>query len=120
MYIAALPVSFGQHFDDGPLEPRMIVADGEDGEPDFDLIEPGRVSRCIMELNVAMGGEELRHGLSFVRREVVGDDVDLLARGLRGDDICEKGNEFRTGLSCPRPVRGKPPERNERLSRSSG
>ena len=30
MHIAALPVSFGQHFDDGPLEPGMIVADGED------------------------------------------------------------------------------------------
>src|SRR4029077_18348591 len=30
MHIAALPVGFGQHFDDGPLEPRMIVADGED------------------------------------------------------------------------------------------
>src|SRR6476660_2914596 len=30
MHIAALPVGFGQHFDDGPLEPGMIVADGED------------------------------------------------------------------------------------------
>src|SRR6476619_5708274 len=27
MHIAALPVSFEQHFDDGPLEPGMIVAD---------------------------------------------------------------------------------------------
>src|SRR5262245_54775440 len=69
------------------------------GEPDFDLIEPGRVSRCVMELKVGMGGEELRHGLSFVRREVVGDDVDLLSRGLRGEDICEKGNELRTGVA---------------------
>ena len=69
------------------------------GEPDFDLIEPGRVSRGVMELNVGVGGEELRYGLGFVRREVVGDDVDLLARGLRGDDICEKGNELRTGVA---------------------
>ena len=69
------------------------------GEPDFDLIEPGRVGRCVMELNVGMGGEELRHGLSFVRRKVVGDDVDLLALGLCGDDICEKGNELRTSVA---------------------
>src|SRR5262245_34973876 len=45
------------------------------GEPDFDLIKPGRVSRCVMELKVGMG-EELRRGLSFVRRKVVGDEVD--------------------------------------------
>jgi hypothetical protein len=69
------------------------------GEPDFDLIEPGRVSRRVMELNVGMGGEELSHGLGLVRRKVVSDDVDLLASGLRGDHICEKGNELRTGVA---------------------
>jgi hypothetical protein len=41
------------------------------GEPDFDLIKPGRISRCVVELNVGVGGEELHHGLSFVRRKVV-------------------------------------------------
>ena len=30
MYVAALPISFGKHFGDGTLKPRMIVADGED------------------------------------------------------------------------------------------
>jgi len=60
------------------------------GEPDFDLIEPGRVSRGVVELKVGMGGEELRHGLGLVRRKVVGDEVDLLALGLRGDHIGEK------------------------------
>ena len=52
-----------------------------------------------MELNVGMGGEELRHGLSLVRRKVISDDVDLLALGLRGDDICEKGHELRAGVA---------------------
>ena len=52
-----------------------------------------------MELNVNMGGEELSHGLGLVRRKVVGDDVNLLALGLRDDDICEKGNELRTGVA---------------------
>ena len=68
-------------------------------EPDFDLIEPGRVRGGVMELDVGMGGEELSHGLSLVRRKVVSDDVDLLALGLRGDDICEKGHELRTGVA---------------------
>ena len=69
------------------------------GEPDFDLIEPGRVSRGVMELNIGMSGEELRHGLGLVRRKVVGDDVDLLALGLGGDHICEKGHELRAGVA---------------------
>ena len=43
------------------------------GEPDFDLIEPRRVSRGVMELSVGMGSEELSHGLGLVRRKVVGD-----------------------------------------------
>ena len=69
------------------------------GEPDFDLIEPGRVSRGVVELKVGMGGEELRHGLGLVRRKIVGDEVDLLALGLRGDHIGEKGNELRAGVA---------------------
>ena len=85
------------------------------GEPDFDLIEPGRISRGVMELNAGMGGEELGHGLSFVCRKVVGDDMDLLALGLRGDDIGEKGYELRTGMGAglfyPGPVRWKLPGR---------
>ena len=68
-------------------------------EPDFDLIEPGRVGWGVMELNVGMGGEELGHGLGLVRRKVISDDVDLLALGLRGDDICEKGDELRAGVA---------------------
>src|SRR5215207_1422733 len=69
------------------------------GEPDFDLIEPGRVSRGVVKLNVGMGGEELSHRLGLVRRKVVSDDVDVLVLGLRGDDICEKGHELRTGVA---------------------
>src|SRR5215470_10999674 len=48
------------------------------GEPDFDLIEPGRVGGCVMELNVGVDGEKLHHGLGLVRRQVVGNDVDWL------------------------------------------
>ena len=69
------------------------------GEPDFNLIEPGRVSRGVMELNVGMDGEELSHGLGLMRRKVVGDDVDLLVLGLGGDHIGEKGDKLRTGVA---------------------
>ena len=32
------------------------------GESDFDLIEPGRVSRCVMELRVGKGGAMISSG----------------------------------------------------------
>jgi len=69
------------------------------GEPDFDLIEPGRVGRGVMKLNIGMGGEELCDDLGLVRRKVVGDDVDWLALGLRGNYIGEKSHELRAGVA---------------------
>src|SRR4030095_1128942 len=72
------------------------------GEPDFDLIEPRRVSRGVMELNVRMKGEKLSHSLGLVRRKVVGDDVDLLSRGLRGDHVGQKGDELGAGVAQSR------------------
>ena len=67
------------------------------GEPDFDLIEPGRVSWGIMELNIRMKGEELRHSLGLVRRKVVGDDMDLLSAGCVATTSA-KGDELGTGV----------------------
>src|SRR5687767_5365249 len=68
-------------------------------EPDFDLIEPGGVSRGIMELNLGVSSEELSDGLGFVRRKVVDDHVNLFARRLRGDHICQKRYELGTGMA---------------------
>jgi hypothetical protein len=48
------------------------------GEPDFDLIEPGTISRGVMQRDLWMIGKEAIDDLGFVRLEVVGDE---LARG---------------------------------------
>ena len=69
------------------------------GEPDFELIEPGRVSRGVVELNVRMKGEELRHSSGLMRRKVIGNDVDLLSRGLGGDDVGQKSDELGAGVA---------------------
>ena len=42
------------------------------GEPEFDLIEPGRVSWGVMDLKVRMKREKLSHSPGLVRRKVVG------------------------------------------------
>ena len=51
------------------------------------------------EGNVGMGGEELRHGLGLVRREIVDDDMDFFVLGLGGDHIGEKSHELRPGVA---------------------
>ena len=42
--------------------------------------------------------EELTDRLSFVRREIVQDDVNLLPRGTQGDDLLQKGDELTAGM----------------------
>jgi hypothetical protein len=68
-------------------------------EPDFDLIEPGRVSWGVVKLNLRMKGEELSHSPGLVRRKVVRDDVDFLFRGLRGDHVGQEGDELGAGVA---------------------
>src|SRR5260370_5902809 len=42
--------------------------------------------------------KELRHPLGLVSRQVVGDDVDLFAARLTGDEVGEKGNKLGAGM----------------------
>ena len=46
-----------------------------------------------------MKGEELRHSSGLVRRKVIGNDVDLLSRGLGGDDVGQKSDELGAGAA---------------------
>ena len=68
------------------------------GEPEFHLIQPGRVGRREMELDVRMRVQELAHLRGFVRREVVADDMDFFALGLARADIGEKSDELGAGV----------------------
>jgi len=49
------------------------------GEPIFYLVEPGGVSRRVVELDGGVSGEELLNPLGLVRREIVGNEMNLLA-----------------------------------------
>src|ERR1039458_9283768 len=57
------------------------------GEPDLDLIEPGRVRGREVKPDSRMLLEELADRLSFVRGEIVEDDVNLLPRRAQGYDL---------------------------------
>ena len=43
--------------------------------------------------------EELSDGLSFVRGEIVEDDVNLLPRRAQGYDLLQEGNELTAGMA---------------------
>ena len=49
----------------------------EFGEPEFDLVEPGRIGGREVERDIGMPLEKLRYALGLVSGEVVKDDVDL-------------------------------------------
>ena len=68
------------------------------GEPDFNLVEPGRISRGEVKADSRMFLEELSDGLSFVGGEIVEDDVNLLPRRAQGYDLLQKGNELTAGM----------------------
>ena len=69
------------------------------GKPNFNLVEPTRIGRRVMELNYRIGLEELRNTLGFVRAQVVGHDMNFSASRLAGHDRAQKVNKFRTGMS---------------------
>ena len=69
------------------------------GEPDLDLVKPGRVSGREVKADSRMLLEELADCLSFVGREIVEDDVNLLPRRAQGYDFLEKGNELTAGMA---------------------
>jgi hypothetical protein len=72
------------------------------GKPYFDLVEPGRVSRREVEVDGRVSIQEFGDLHGFVRRQVIGDDVDLLGRRLVYDDVCQEGDELRRGCGAPR------------------
>src|ERR1700731_3282095 len=49
------------------------------GEPVFDLVEPGRVGRRVVEVQSGVRREELLHPRGLMSRQVVRDNMHLLA-----------------------------------------
>src|SRR5262249_15336147 len=59
---------------------------GNQGEPAFHQVEPGRPSGCEVQMETRMSGEPLLHRRVLVRPVVVADQVNLAARiAARGE-----------------------------------
>ena len=57
------------------------------GEPDLDLVEPGRVGGGEVKADSRMLPQEVVHRLGLVRGEVVQDDVNLLPGRTQGEHL---------------------------------
>ena len=83
---------------------RKIAHGGEDAagdhvaldpsEPVLDLIEPGRIGRGEVQVDVGMLGEEFTDALGLMGGEVIEDDVDLAPPRLNGNELAEEGDEL--------------------------
>ena len=69
------------------------------GEPDFDLVKPGRVGGSKMNADLRMMGQEIVDEFGFVSREIVSDDMDLASEGLGGHDLGKKVDELGAGMA---------------------
>jgi hypothetical protein len=77
------------------------------GSRKFYLIEPGGIGRVIVEMHFGVSREELLHSFGRVGREIVGNEMNLLAARLIGDHLGEEGHKLLTGCqrSCELPPR---------------
>ena len=69
------------------------------GEPVFDLIEPGGVGRGVVQMHFGVSGKELLHPLGLMGREIVGNEMNLLAARLIGDQLGEEGHKLLAGVA---------------------
>jgi hypothetical protein len=69
------------------------------GEPDLDLVQPGRVSRSKMKRDVGMRAKEGVHQLGFMGRKVIDNEVDGLGGGLSGHHLGKKVNKLGAGVA---------------------
>ena len=68
------------------------------GKPDLDLIEPTGIGGGVMDPYLWIGLEKSENILGFMCAQVIGDDVNLSAVGLAGEDLAEKVDKLGAGM----------------------
>src|SRR5665811_942442 len=69
------------------------------GKPVLDLVEPGGVGRSVVEMHFGVSREELLNPLGLMGREIVRNDVNLLAARLADDQVGEEGHKLLAGVA---------------------
>ena len=69
------------------------------GEPDLDLIQPGRIGRGEVQFHLGVLLQELLNGWSLMGRAVVENDVDFLPRSALSHHFAQESHEFQAGVT---------------------
>jgi hypothetical protein len=69
------------------------------GEPDFDLVKPGRIGRCKVNAHLRVIGQKVLDEFGFMGREIISDDVDLASEGLRGHHLGKEIDKLAAGMA---------------------
>src|SRR6202158_3172909 len=67
-------------------------------EPQLDWIQPRRVARSEVQVNLGMHRQEVGDRPALVSREVVGDHMNLFTAGLIDHNVCEERGELGRGV----------------------
>jgi hypothetical protein len=70
------------------------------GKPNFDLVEPTRVCRGVVDPNSGVSLKEFKNFLGLVRTQVIGNDVDLAACRLTHHNLRKEIDELGAGVAC--------------------
>src|SRR5260221_5148470 len=69
------------------------------GKPDLNLVEPGGVGWCVMDANITISLQEFPDLGGTMSREIIGDDMNFLCRGLASNELLEKSHELRASMA---------------------
>src|SRR5687767_13344327 len=100
--------------------PRPDGLAGNDAEPDFDLVDPGRAGWCEVERHPRIVGQPVPHLGGAVRRAVVQHDVNILAC-MWLDGRLQEGQKVRAAagrLALAAHLTGADVERGEQVRRA--
>lgn len=64
------------------------------GEPEFDLVQPEGIRRCVVEVGPRMRRQDVRTFCVLCAESIVNDHMDRTATRLRVDDRREAGDEL--------------------------
>ena len=69
------------------------------GKPNFDLVEPARVGRGVVDPNSGVGLKEVKNSLGLVCTQVIGNNVDLATCRLTRHDLGKEIDELGAGVT---------------------
>ena len=69
------------------------------GEPEFNLVKPGRVGGCEVEVHPPILLQKLMYQLGFMSRQIIQDAVNLLMPWTLRDDLLEERDEIAAGVA---------------------